>query len=1182
MFRQFTHQPPFPTVAMNPVTSFLLATAVPALVFAQEPPELQPVQWNLGANVQVINYSGGLTKPTGGTGWTGGAASAQMILRNGRVEFQPVPGSQMMVGLSTSSANDGYTEIDYAIYIIPSGTSTTTGTAQVYENGTAVAALALGNFATGAIFTIERVGNQISYSRSDPINGTTTKTSLVLSYSPLLVDTTFYKQGSVLNSVSIATGDKDSDSLPDDWETRFLPPSSGWGDLVNFIPAADQDQDGASNYQEFLDNTDPTDSSSVALPVDWQNRVNTTILGGGLGGLQRGTAAAAWTADADSSNQVIIGDGLVSFTVPLASYLTVGLTPSNDNRAHTDLEYRIHVTSANTCSLRSPELTTADKALGSYTATTIFTIQRTNGIVQFLKDGVIVHTSTVRSSGKLLVDCSLYSPSTKINSARVATGDVDGDEIPDTWELTYLSAQPGFASENAFAALNAFLPSGDTDGDGLTNLQEYLDDTHPFQSLGYSTAITWKTGVTSPAVMSTSGVDGEVKKTASANVWNADAVAMKDATTPRMIIDSGKVAFNVAPGSYLAVGFTRTNDNRLTGDLEYMIMVTSSNTALAYQGTTQIAALGTYNASTRFALRRVGTVIEYLKDGVIYATSTLPATAPLLVDSSFYSLNAEITSAHLYTGDLDEDGIPDGWEIGYLTRWLGHVPSYLEMRDELTAGTNGPPGTGTPGDLDGDGYGNLDEFRSYTEPTQQTSHPEPVVWTAFTNTTAIGSDGGLKKISGISGSYDAWAGSSQYYDGDVVLTFTASNAGVLNVGLTQDTTPSSPPPEYRIVLSTTGASLFRPESGASLTLGAYDTNTTFAIRRTGRIIDYLINGVVAATSTTESTTYLRVNGVIATLNHQISSARVARLDANGDGIPDRWELDQLWQFLGKPAYFNASQAQLNALQGDLDMDQDDVELAAEYEYGTSDATWDTDSDGISDWWEIHKDLNPTDSSDAVADSDGDGFTNLQEYQWSHAPRYLDLEMGRNDDVDVDGLPDAWEVQVFGDLRAQIGTGDPDHDGVTNLDEFLANTSPTEHPGDADHDGIPDSLELTVFGNLSQTGAGDFDHDGLSNFVEIYVTLTDSLLADTNSDGYMDGYLGSFIATDSDGDGLTNLQEVALGSDAFLADTDGDGVIDSLDAYPINAMLQAGPQANPLDTVPPIITLAEPLNAQLIP
>lgn len=46
------------------------------------------------------------------------------------------------------------------------------------------------------------------------------------------------------------------------------------------------------------------------------------------------------------------------------------------------------------------------------------------------------------------------------------------------------------------------------------------------------------------------------------------------------------------------------------------------------------------------------------------------------------------------------------------------------------------------------------------------------------------------------------------------------------------------------------------------------------------------------------------------------------------------------------------------------------------------------------------------------------------------------------DVDVDGLPDAWEQAYFHDL-VQGPTGDPDADGLNNIGEYLAGTDPTD-------------------------------------------------------------------------------------------------------------------------------------------
>ena len=69
------------------------------------------------------------------------------------------------------------------------------------------------------------------------------------------------------------------------------------------------------------------------------------------------------------------------------------------------------------------------------------------------------------------------------------------------------------------------------------------------------------------------------------------------------------------------------------------------------------------------------------------------------------------------------------------------------------------------------------------------------------------------------------------------------------------------------------------------------------------------------------------------------------------------------------------------------------------------------------------------------------------------PQIADLASGNqlpNDiasapaDSDQDGMPDSWEYLYFGDVVAAAPDGDEDGDGRSNLDEFTADTDPTNH------------------------------------------------------------------------------------------------------------------------------------------
>ena len=89
--------------------------------------------------------------------------------------------------------------------------------------------------------------------------------------------------------------------------------------------------------------------------------------------------------------------------------------------------------------------------------------------------------------------------------------------------------------------------------------------------------------------------------------------------------------------------------------------------------------------------------------------------------------------------------------------------------------------------------------------------------------------------------------------------------------------------------------------------------------------------------------------------------------------------------------------------------------------------------------------------------------------------------------------------------------------------------------DSDGDGLPDWFESLFIGTDPLNH--DTDGDGLSDGYEFSYTLTDPLLWDTYGDGIGDA------DRDSDGDGLSNMEELLLGTHPGEHDTDGDGLSD---------------------------------------
>jgi hypothetical protein len=388
----------------------------------------EQVVWVNAGLANVVATTNNLNKTQSGGSWNGGANSWNIVYPNGYFQFTATEDDRRrMVGLSVNNVDNNFTSIDYAIYLV------NTGSVRIYELGTDRGAVS--TYLPGDVFKIAVEGTVVKYYQ----NGTLIYISAVAPYAPMQADVSIFDIGGTvtnaiianyndgtfnavstnagasptyqwkLNGVNVGTNSTtyvNASLAINDQVTCVLTPNIPGCGLSTYTSntATNKAVSTTSSIEFYIQGTASTSScASAEEQVVWRpvDLLNVEATGNNLVKIQ----SNGWNGGAASLNRVY-NNGYVQFTATETNTARMlGLSDNALNANFTSIQYAIYLT--NIGSVQIYESGTNRGTVDTYFPGDVFRIAVEGSVVKYYRNGAILFISNVAPTFPLLVDVSI-------------------------------------------------------------------------------------------------------------------------------------------------------------------------------------------------------------------------------------------------------------------------------------------------------------------------------------------------------------------------------------------------------------------------------------------------------------------------------------------------------------------------------------------------------------------------------------------------------------------------------------------------------------------------------------------------------------------------------------------------------------------------------------------------------